>query len=172
MTPERGQWQTMADRCEAATGPDSRLEAEIDWTMRDVVGKHYTTQTLNGETYSVSGWWRDANSDSHRAPPYTASLDAALTLVPEDGWWRLGHDGDGADPSDFRAEVIVPGLLTDARGKAVASTPALALCAAVSRAKAILTGTVETSSARFMSSAVRQDLPTLPLQTIDEGGGE
>ena len=59
---------------------------------------------------------------------YTFSLDAAETLVSGDDWfWRVGHDGEGADPSAFRAE-----FLTDEGPKfeAVAETPALALCLA------------------------------------------
>lgn len=66
---------------------------------------------------------------------YTGSLDAALTLVPEDMFWRVGHDAD--DPSGFTAQVsysLPDGMLGFVT--ATADTPALALTAAASRAKA------------------------------------
>lgn len=72
-------------------------------------------------------------------PDYTASLDAAVTLVPgsDDVFWRLGHDGEGPDPSVFRAEILVcsaniPGSV------ARSGTSALALCAAALKARAAL----------------------------------
>jgi hypothetical protein len=74
-------------------------------------------------------------------PNYTASIDAALTLVPDgdDVFWRLGHDGGGADPGAFKAQVLVCRLAHPAEGfVAVADRPALALCAAALRARAAL----------------------------------
>ncbi len=104
----------LAERCEAATGPNFQLEQDIGGTV-----------------------FPERGAITH--PPYTASLDAAMTLVPEDAFWRLGHDGDGADPSEFRSQVIVPKMGgADARGVALACAPALALCAASLRARAAM----------------------------------
>ena len=75
-------------------------------------------------------------TDMHREPPnFLESLDAAMSLVPSEAYWRLGHDGDGADPAEYKADVIVPKLGgVDARGRAIAVTPPLALTAACLRA--------------------------------------
>lgn len=106
----------LADRCERASGADRGLNVEI----ADAIG---LGRRLN----------------AHSAPKwqYTASLDAAMTLVPkrwrtvtanEQNWepnwvWRLGTKEE--DESQFGRTVVVDG---------VAATPALALCAAALRA--------------------------------------
>jgi hypothetical protein len=104
----------LAERCEKASGPNRGL----DWMIQ-----------LRDGPNGVGAY------GPH--PHFTASIDAAMALVPGDAFWRLGHDGDGADPSEFRADVIVPRLGgADPRGRAIGSTPALALCAAALRARA------------------------------------
>ena len=60
---------------------------------------------------------------------YTASLDAALTLVPEGCWVSLII----ATPAS--AEVN-PNNIREINGKTYAATPALALCAALLKARA------------------------------------
>ena len=64
-------------------------------------------------------------------PPYTTSLDSAVTLVPEGCAWRAGC------AIDFTPVAVVFGH--DVHADADASTPALALCAAALRARASLT---------------------------------
>jgi hypothetical protein len=122
----------LADRCEQATGPDWLFNAEIAFTQG------YNLVQLYPERRQ---WWRrpDGRRVSYSAhgdnpPPYTASLDAAVTLVP-DGWgyeMRRGYSGarralcrmwDGS------------GIWIDGT---VAATPALALCAAALRARAAM----------------------------------
>ena len=74
--------------------------------------------------------------------PYTSSLDAALTLVPDDDadrpfFWRLGHDGEGPDPAAFKAELLQCSTLRPMTTvTAVADTPATAFCAAALRGRA------------------------------------
>lgn len=67
---------------------------------------------------------------------FTGSLDAAALLLPTDAMWRVGHDGEGHDPSRFKAEVVTMA----APQVAVADTPALALCAAALRVRALVGG--------------------------------
>jgi hypothetical protein len=97
----------LADRCEQAAGPDYELDLAI-WTSLVI----------------LSGF-RPSRTD------YTASLDAAVTLVPEGHEW-LRKSGQcmtvyrvPADPKEWARHI-------DARG----ATPALALCAAALRARA------------------------------------
>jgi hypothetical protein len=87
----------LALRCEATTGPDTALDLEI----RDALGLPWRADHLR----------------------YTASLDGAVTLVPEGAQWTLTVDG--------------PRFLAHVSGfTATAATPALALCSAALRARA------------------------------------
>jgi hypothetical protein len=115
----------LAERCEAATGPDRELDKAIfDALPFDALPK------------GIEGIAR-----------YTASLDAAMTLVPEGALWEVDHKlnigpGDtfeqpeGEPARDFRAGVgigDVPAQWTYGRNF---SSSALALCAAALRARA------------------------------------
>lgn len=82
---KREELLSLADRVEALTGPDREVDADIAvaisndpaaWVVRDIPSAIFTHKP---------GWWRDRDDKSHSAPSYTASLDAAMTLVP-DGW--------------------------------------------------------------------------------------
>jgi hypothetical protein len=107
----------LAERCEQAAGPDRELDAEIalaaGWERKW------------NDSDKPHGWyWRRGDyswtAEMEGIPPnYTASLDAAVTLVPEGcGWMVMGNAAKvGRWPS---------------RG----ATPALALCAAALRARA------------------------------------
>jgi hypothetical protein len=106
----------LAERCEAATGPDRELDAEIASTLG---WANVGPGNRGGRCgRSPEGTWKTV-------PRYTASLDAAMTLVPE-GWdWEL----------EFIGGTSVANMLL-ARGtfNGAAQTPALALCAAALRA--------------------------------------
>lgn len=98
---------SLAERVEALTGADRSLDWEIH--LRD---------GLDGV-----GMYGDH-------PAYTASLDAAVTLVPEGCTWWL-------DTTEGKNEALVcwsgPVRKEDYR---YAATPALALCAASLKARA------------------------------------
>lgn len=120
----------LAERVEAAEGPCRLLDAEIGaYLQRERVraAGHAGSAIRADEqdpghiTESLGcGWW---------APRYTASIDAAMTLVPE-GWNfevdRIGGRG-GA--------VVNKSVLSRDAFIAQAATPALALCAAALRAQ-------------------------------------
>jgi len=134
----------LAERCEKATGPDRMIDA--------LVTKHFRLYRSLTTPIADDRWIELREADGrllmhvpgdvcapygYRGLPFSSSLDAAMSLVPENAFWRLGHDGDGADPSEFRAQIIVPMVGgNDPRGIAIASTPALALTAAALRARA------------------------------------
>ena len=68
------------------------------------------------------------------APAYTASLDAAVTLVP-DGWsWFC----EGPASISAAAHIWNPSARASAEYRSLAKTPALALCAAALRARAAI----------------------------------
>ena len=99
----------LAERCEAATGPDTELDRCLFAVLRGV------------ERDRVTG---------PMDFPATASIDAALTLVPEGASYdlRTAQTAPGAlamiHPTRMRPTVTVRG-----------NTPALAICAAALRAR-------------------------------------
>jgi hypothetical protein len=132
----------LAERCEAATGPDR----DIDLAIFEACGWVRKGGFWSGEYWERGGrriWLTDK-----RLPAPTASLDAAMTLVPEenDSWSLMKWPQDGKPT--FRATVswTVKSSHKNASGpyvmhkphlrRAEAATPALALCAAALRARA------------------------------------
>lgn len=101
----------LIERLEAASGPDRQL----DYLIADAVFGKVKPPFQRGH-----------------CEKYTASLDAAMTLVPEghrNNWSLIGFDGLGG-PSDLPWQADVADCLADA------ATPALALCIAALRAQA------------------------------------
>lgn len=102
--------EELARRCEEASGPDRELDRDI---ARAVGAKA-------------------SNGHVNIASRYTASIDAALPLVPEGGFWALGWNGpDSGHPKATASVFTVGGAMEKGSGE----TPALALCAAALRAK-------------------------------------
>jgi hypothetical protein len=124
----------LAERIEKATGPDRWLESEIwrvvnGWPEED--GERFEDRTT-----APAPWWRRDPNDRvafECAPEFTASIDAALTLVPQG--WRFSVDNlNRAGP----LAICEPDR--GAYVRAEATTPALALCAAALRALASAPG--------------------------------
>lgn len=64
---------------ESATGPSREMDAEI-------------AALLSGDgraKVAHDGWWLNGECWPTKAPNYTTSIDAALTLVPEGASWRI-----------------------------------------------------------------------------------
>ena len=128
---------TLPHRIEQAEGADRALDADIELAIGNWSPEHY------------EAWHRYQQCGESVNPPmcapvdpqwFTASIDAALTLVPSGDdqtavFWQVGNDGQGGNPADFLARVLVCSGFTSRETKAVATTPALALCAAALRAK-------------------------------------
>lgn len=129
----------LAARCEAAKGPDQELDAAIE---KQLPCSHEFALHHRGK--AMSQWNENAfrfynigdEGREYRSPPYTASLDAAMTLVPE------GHGWLGTDTHiEHWAQIVQEGHLHDGAklvsgcSTAKASSLALALCAAALRAR-------------------------------------
>lgn len=108
----------LIERIEAASGPDRALDHEIYEYLGSPVVRMVSATTYGTD---LVNW----------APFYTASVDAALTLVPEGHFWALNMAGD---ESGFDAMCQADGPVTWTR----AATPALALCAAALKSRAYL----------------------------------
>lgn len=129
-------------RIEAATGPDRALDVAIVAAITPgIVGVE--RGPLAPDTCSYLFRYDPPRAWSASwlpVPSYTASIDAALTLVPDDHWWEVGRScGDnsamrnfGARRGCFSARAVPWGASPRLSS---APTPALALCAAALRAR-------------------------------------
>ncbi len=133
----------LAERCEAATGADRELDCLL-WAEDNALTLEWQGHCLVAGSQGVIGWI-DPGKDQRnfscnrsdrcfgRIKAYTASLDAALTLVPEGWQWVVSQQfgqpfaGCGGSPTDGWLAWHVD-----------AATPALALCAAALRARAAM----------------------------------
>ncbi len=122
--------QKLSARVEALEGPDRKVDGDIARKIYGAGGDGLEGTTLYSKP-GVMGW-------SH-APVYTASLDAAMSLVGQHDFWRVGHDGEGSDPSLFKAQVGVEreGECWHTFATAIAVEPALSLCAAALKARGL-----------------------------------
>ena len=120
----------LAERCEQAAGPDRRLDQDITKLLVPNNARHI---------YRSRRGWSFFVSDSGKGiewlenQPYTASLDAAVTLVPE-GWRYDLTNGDLVSKEKPAAR-----LTPDFAGPCFdgyARTVPLALCIAALRARA------------------------------------
>jgi hypothetical protein len=100
----------LAERCEAATGPDRELDEAI-----------------------LRACWSTGRTPTDLGPRFTASIDEAMKLVPKPAWVRMDewpHDfchGPVASIQPIREPAVAAHVATG-------PTLALALCAAALRA--------------------------------------
>jgi hypothetical protein len=117
-------FEALAQRCEQATGPDGNLNKTI---LRAL-----------GYTWRGMDYWHSDNKRIWINPSnFTASLDAALTLVPE-GWrWSLDWTQRPHYQDCGRADLYAPGsgIKPPDVCDVYAATPAIALCIAALKAR-------------------------------------
>ena len=113
----------LAERVAQASGPSIVLEQEIALAIYGATATDVTGITvIEGVVF--------------RVPAYTASLDAAMSLVPEGMLFYV--DSGTIDGGDCHACVVSKDNTAITGGCKGAATPALALTAASLRARAIL----------------------------------
>lgn len=112
--------EELAARVEAAEGPSRDLDMQI------------ALACFSESDAAAQGWFHTLKQMRNRlsvVPAYTASIDAALTLVPEGMDWERRHPNEwkvfGDDKDGFYRYGTSEG----------AATPAQGLCAAALRAK-------------------------------------
>lgn len=135
-------------RIEAATGPDRALDAEIACYLKIVPdpapgwlkrwsGPFAPISFRGSDPGQIAAMHSDGKSGVNwTSPRFTASLDAAITLVPQGSFWSLLTSGD--NDHGYQAAVVpfrrdIPRELTYTS----CETPALALCAAALKARNI-----------------------------------
>lgn len=119
--PQR--FAALAERCEQAAGPDQALDAQI----YDAV--------YGGDCTYDQKWEEWITPGGLNVKRYTASLDAAMTLVPEGHWYCIGREDSGPWARCYDAAAIFEA--PEEYGDPIdAATAALALCAAALKAHA------------------------------------
>jgi len=149
MTPDLTR---LAEMCEGAEVPSRELDAAIvialriwpgvkgcEWIKRWEGEIAVDAKAPGRVRHKESGCWWSARY-------YTASLDAARTLVPEGWYWRAGHGVLWAGWAHLNRKHP-DHCDRDDEHSAHAETPALALCAAALRARATLAQAGEGRSA-------------------------
>lgn len=141
----------LAERVEALSGPDREIDALIavaisSWPSARVIwhkGKRRFCRSGEGRIpFPVAGGSGTNWGISFQQINYTASLDAAMTLVPEGCGWLAGYGQTHPDEPmggaliTRNARFVGYGENYDEIAVGEAATPALALCAAALRARA------------------------------------
>lgn len=110
-------------RLEAATGPDRELDLDLWWACK---ANNPTGAPMDAD-------YKALNLAMNDAPRYTASIDAAQTLVPEGMKWSVGSW------SDNFATVGKDSLGKDAVNICIepAPSPPIALCIAALKARGV-----------------------------------
>ena len=115
-------------RLQAAEGPDRELDAEICALTAPDIGLH----RQDGE------WFYDCSIGRGRAviSHYTASVDAALSLVPDNLFWLAGKARIQPSEPLYGAQLILPPNTLVSEGEHNTSV-AIALCIAALKAGGI-----------------------------------
>lgn len=122
----------IAARVEAATGADR----ELDGLIAEAIGVRIFsfTNSVLIDPFGKSDARRDVQA--HSALAYTGSIDAAMSLVPEGYWWKVGHVMGPQPLTQNMSWAFVGPTDSIIRMPAPSHTPALALTAAALRARA------------------------------------
>lgn len=115
---------SLAERCEQATGPELAIDEEIAAALAGAVRE---VQRDGHTAYHCGTRWVSIGT----VAAYTASLDAAMTLVPEGWHLYLTHEMTEQFGFKWFAQFA-----ETAEAPAMSDHPALALCAAALRARA------------------------------------
>jgi hypothetical protein len=120
----------LADRCEA---PVDYMSSPLDADIALAVGWVFDgAMPLPWKAPDSASWVSEP-------PRFSTSLDATVRPEGDDVFWRSGHDGEGPDPSLFRADVLLSDHARSFTGRA--RTEPMARRAAELRARAALSQT-------------------------------
>lgn len=124
--PAMSEISELIERLEKATGPDR----EIDCAIKELLDPRYKPKDRVIYYGEATGEHVGEDGQFYKAPAYTASLDAALMLVPEDHPWAVGD----LNEDDFPWACVTNQHTVDFNGNG--STPAVSMCIAALKARA------------------------------------
>jgi len=122
--------EALAGRVEALEGPDMQADADICRAIGYEVKYHRGEPQPYYEPTPGYSW--------SRVPSYTASIDAAMTLVPEGFYWEVARGVKRRDLGPYWANCYNDEMLAkmiDGDPVIPGCTPAIALCCAALRAR-------------------------------------
>ncbi len=130
-------WQSGARK--RASEPDRALDAEIAVAL-DLEGECMSPSRfrLLHRDYGGNNSYAAIGKHHPRLPAFTASLDAAMKLVPEGSIFAVANSRVSS-PEQAEGASAVCGLPNSNDKHVEAAAPALALCAAALRARASMT---------------------------------
>ena len=108
---------SLIERIEAATGPDQELDRLV----------HYHLAVVKSDRFTEQSWIDLAKKQNWNAPHYSTSIDAALTLLPDGYDWIIGNVNGHYGGTPYAC--------VGSTEQHYAATPALALVAAILRAR-------------------------------------
>lgn len=128
----------LAERCEKATGADRELDLAIQCALSGNPWRWSDSRAFEPETVIT---WDQYGAGAVGNPvcdleAYTASIDAAMTLVPEG--WRVNWAGECPDRRWF--VDLIARAANDVTPRLWAANYPLAICAAALRAHSITEG--------------------------------
>lgn len=80
---DKAELLALALRCERASGPDRELDAAVSVAACADDGAWIVTPSPESIFSHQPGWYCTSDNKSQSAPAYTSSLDAAISLVPD-----------------------------------------------------------------------------------------
>ena len=132
---DKAQILALADRVEALTGPDREVDAQIFRTTESAPPFQYLNKLIALSWHEQEQAYFAQVSDDMRVrydpPHFTASLDAAMTLVPEGFVFSLDTFGS---PAVAKVYLVRHDNCYVRTKRHTCATPALALTAASLRA--------------------------------------
>lgn len=123
---------SLIEQLEQADGPGRELDARIAHAIGRCNTQHYRALI----SYWKADCWDEEKPVPAPPPPYTGSVDAALSLVPEGHRYRVQfwHHHTGPFGASVRADVFPHGGGSNWVAENCA-TPALAICIAALKAQ-------------------------------------
>ncbi len=124
---------------EKATGPDVALDCDIYSMLNPTLlpVKERAGLFVNDKKFLGSAGKYHIVGVTSMAPDYTASIDAALTLVPKGSLWTCATYQSSFDVRPPYYADCAAGLEECPITEAYAATPALALCIAALKARQV-----------------------------------
>jgi hypothetical protein len=127
----RSEWNALAAKCKAATGPDREIDIRLAVAVSDVPAgyvRHDAFTWICKQKYGLPLTYSPAT--------FTDSIDVIVALIERElagAWWEAHSAFNGHYKE--RPNAVIGHYEDEWNAEAAADTPALALCAAFCRAK-------------------------------------
>ena len=129
--------QAIIDKLKSTPGPSRHIDADIA-VSADAAYYAASDSPGNHQNGHVMGLRDGVQNRMTIAPNYTASLDAALKLIPAGKFWTLGCGRMRPDEPLAAASIVKPDDLVNPIGEAEGDHLAICICIAALEARLAL----------------------------------